>query len=333
LDYKKKTTEKNKPVRDAYFTKHGKDHGFHQSDDYVMRHYPGKNDDDYAKAKAANKGSGHVLKKYGRLGKDNPNAEKYKGKSYQYIKAKDAAHFDVYKRKVHKEETEVNELSKKTLGNYIKANHFDTSVTATRVGEAKPSKSGALYKRLGKRSRGMAAAVDKLTREEVNEVSKNKLRRYIDSAAGDLADRRHRSGMMSKDFINPDVLKNWFKGSNRLRGIRKASEKLSGHYGVKVTAKEAVEVKDVEVIKGAKREGRARKRFLSLSGAKDNVDDKNKVTETTRKKTVAEALANAYRSGVLKKAVKTKEDDSATHYNTETKDGRSLKMTVPKKDK
>lgn len=80
---------------------------------------------------------------------------------------------------------------------------------------------------------------------EVNEVSKIKLARYVDKSVGDLADRRMRAGMNSKDFTNPDVEKNWHKSTNRMIGIRKAAEKMSGSLLARVKAAEETEVNEI----------------------------------------------------------------------------------------
>jgi hypothetical protein len=291
-------------AKKAAIDKHGTEHGIHKSGSFVMRHYPGKNDDEYAKLKADNKGSGHVLKKYGRLGKDNPNAGKYKtGKSnaYQYIHAKDAAHFDVYKRKVHEEET-LSEISKRLAGRYINAAHqsgldAEQEFAHTKDQEARAGLSNKQYNR----EFGIKRAVRKLVgrsdvkikatesvevdeqikgwkhagsdlmkhrsnQSEVNEVSSNLIRRYIDKA------RRHREDHITKKF----------SGKKTTDAENKKYDKRGDSIDKAVRRRnrmESVEVKDAEVIKGAKREGKARKKFLSLSGA-PTIPDAVKVDES-----------------------------------------------------
>lgn len=254
----------SKRRKDAAIAKHGTEHGLHQSDNYVMRHYPGKNDDEYAKLKADNKGSGHVLKKYGRLGKDNPNAEKYKskgGNAYQYISAKDAAHFDVYKRPKPKryDESALSFIAT-VLREQIEA--VDGLGKGTTTATGKKAVARVEYKK------GMTEST------EVNEVSKKTLGSYLKKATHSAIKDADDAGY--SDAAGKNRAASSFRDSadKRVMGSFRAIDKLTGK--AKVNATEATEVKDDQVIAGAKREGKARKKFLELSGAKDNVDDKNK---------------------------------------------------------
>ena len=119
------------------------------------------------RADNAKEGTKNKVVLQGRLGKDNPNAPKYKskytGKSYpgshQRIRLGDASHADVYVR----EEIELDELSKDTLTSY--------AIKAHRKGDmaARMSKSGAdkdMANYANKRYKGVQTAIRKLGEED-----------------------------------------------------------------------------------------------------------------------------------------------------------------------
>lgn len=101
-----------KRKRDAAIEKHGTEHGVHQSGAWRMRHYPGKTDAELNKLKdevkahnKANPTNKLRVRLQNRLGKNNPNADAYKGPGHkhQYIAKGDAAHHDVYVNRRYEE--------------------------------------------------------------------------------------------------------------------------------------------------------------------------------------------------------------------------------------
>ena len=140
---------------------------------------------------------------------------------------------------LRKEEVEqIDEISKKTLGSYVKkaasdvankASEHDVS-SATQFGpEVRMYRSG-LRKDIKKREVGMSKALDRLTKEEVeqiDELSPNTLHSYIKKAAGNMAGNAavaaaQASSSMKKS--SPDVKRNI---ANRMKGITGASGRLA----------------------------------------------------------------------------------------------------------
>lgn len=156
----------------------------------------------------ANKGGTRVR---GRLGKDNPNAEKYRRggplyrSSSQDYKPSDSKSVDVYSRKYKKEEVEqVTELSKAKIGKYINHASSDKSMLAHEIGginqaaatvgttKGERDQRDYMNKQHGNRSRGIGNAVNKLTGqakvnakeevEQIDEISSGLARSYIKKA-------------------------------------------------------------------------------------------------------------------------------------------------------
>ena len=115
------------------------------------------------------------------------------------------------------EDVKINELSKKTLGSYIKKASDDRAQNAYNVG-----KSGKInYKGL-KRRQGISTAADKLAKEEVeqlDELSPNTLHRYVKKASVDLVGRSVGAAAGDK--------KSQKKVGQRLAGISGASGRMS----------------------------------------------------------------------------------------------------------
>jgi hypothetical protein len=115
------------------------------------------------------------------------------------------------------EDVKINELSKKTLGSYIKKASDDRAQNAFNVG-----KSGKInYKGL-KRRQGISTATNKLTKEEVeqlDELSPNTLHRYVKKASVDLVGRSVGAAAGDK--------KSQKKVGQRLAGISGASGRMS----------------------------------------------------------------------------------------------------------
>lgn len=144
------------------------------------------------RADNAKEGTKNKVVLQGRLGKDNPNASKYKSKStgksfpgsHQRIKLGDASHADVY---VREEVEQIDELNKSTLGSYIKkastdqylkgqAVQYHANKAQTASGEfAKQSKekhndaADKALKKASNRDTGIGRAVNRLAKEELGE--------------------------------------------------------------------------------------------------------------------------------------------------------------------
>ena len=120
-------------------------------------------------------------------------------------------------KSAQKESVELDELSKKTLGSYIKKASDDRAQNAYNVG-----KSGKInYKGL-KRRQGISTAADKLAKEEVeqlDELSPNTLHRYVKKASVDLVGRSVGAAAGDK--------KSQKKVGQRLAGISGASGRMS----------------------------------------------------------------------------------------------------------
>jgi hypothetical protein len=130
--------------------------------------------------------------------------------------------------KLTKEEAEqIDELKKSTLGSYVNRaaddiSHIQRDITST--GTQSPD-----YKNLSRmrrnRKAGIATAVKKLTKEEaeeLDEVSKATLGSYVKKANISAMDHARKSG----EHNNPDQPKHFSKAMDRMRGIRKATDKL-----------------------------------------------------------------------------------------------------------
>lgn len=146
---------------------------------------------------------------------------------------------------------QIDEISKKTLGSYVKKAASDVAnkaaehdvTMATHSGpEARKHRMG-LRKNIRKREAGMSKALDRLTKEEVeqlSELSPNTLHSYIKKAAGNMAGNAavgaaQASSSMKKS--SPDVKRNI---RNRMRGITGASGRLADKANMSENAWEEV---------------------------------------------------------------------------------------------
>jgi hypothetical protein len=131
------------------------------------------------RADNAKEGTKNKVVLQGRLGKDNPNASKYKSKftgksfpgSHQRIKLGDASHADVY---VREEVEELDEISQETLRSYhakagsdrLKAKaEVQKGMAQKKFTPASVQKTTDSYKRFIKRGKGMTAAANKMDEE------------------------------------------------------------------------------------------------------------------------------------------------------------------------
>lgn len=95
------------------------------------------------------------------------NQDKNDSRKAMMAKAKDSM-------KVKKEEVELDELSKKTLGSYINKASDDMAATSWTIAANDPLKPKVKngFGRLSKRSKGIAKATDRLTKEDLDEAFK-----------------------------------------------------------------------------------------------------------------------------------------------------------------
>jgi hypothetical protein len=184
--------------------------------------------------------------------------------SWVYV-GKDLSYSDAVKlmnkklgRKEFKEEVELDELSKKTLGSYVKGASHDIATKSAATGRyaERANKASDDMKKTGdysqytqkrkddetadkmfnkswKRRLGVAKAVDKLTKEEqeLDELSKKTLGSYVKKAGADnlsLGVGLSRAANDSDNFRGSRNLKTLGrKASNRTVGINRAADKLT----------------------------------------------------------------------------------------------------------
>lgn len=134
------------------------------------------------------------------------------------------------KEDLDKEVEQIDEISKKTLGSYVKKASSDMASNAYALGANDPLKKPGAWDKAFKRKAGIEKATDKLTKEEVeqiDELSPNTLHSYIKKAAGNMAGNAavaaaQASSSMKKS--SPDVKRNIV---NRMKGITGASGRLA----------------------------------------------------------------------------------------------------------
>jgi hypothetical protein len=128
--------------------------------------------------------------------------------------------------KLAKEEFEqIDELSKKTLGSYVKKAAGDAVTKAYRAGDVRDKDSGKNYMKALGRQIGISTATSKLAKEEVeelDELSKKTLGSYVKKASRNLAGREYKRGA-EKDTSTSNLQKSY----KRDMGIAKAVDKLT----------------------------------------------------------------------------------------------------------
>jgi hypothetical protein len=135
------------------------------------------------------------------------------------------------------EEVELDELNKSTLGSYIKRaagerGHAGIEAGASASGSKDQKDAMSTMK---KRLKGIKMASDRLAKEsveELDELKKSTLGSYIKKANVDAMKHAQKSG----EYSNPDQPKHFSKAMDRMRGVKKATDKL--------VAKEEVEQVD-----------------------------------------------------------------------------------------
>jgi hypothetical protein len=144
-------------------------------------------------------------------------------KTDEYLHNRRKAVSAAIKGKTTKEEVEqIDELSKKTLGSYVKKAAGDAVTKAYRAGDVRDKDSGKNYMKALGRQIGISTATSKLAKEEVelDEVSQETLRNYHAKAGLDLRKKREKldkGTLTSKDYK---------QGQNRVTGLNRAANKM-----------------------------------------------------------------------------------------------------------
>jgi hypothetical protein len=138
------------------------------------------------------------------------------------------------KNKVAEEVEDLDEISKPTLGRYINKAKNSIDLTAWRQGHkeadvaANPKHVASLGKKLDKRHRGIETAVKKLTKEDaeqIDELSKDTMGRYINKAATKMGSQGVTAGL--KIAADEKSSKNFKDMGKREKGIKLAVNKLT----------------------------------------------------------------------------------------------------------
>lgn len=129
---------------------------------------------------------------------------------------------------------QIDEISKPTLGRYINKAKNSIDLTAWRQGHkeadvaANPKHVASLGKKLDKRHRGIETAVKKLTKEDaeqIDELSKGTMGRYINKAATKMGSQGVTAGL--KIAADEKSSKNFKDMGKREKGIKLAVSKLT----------------------------------------------------------------------------------------------------------
>jgi hypothetical protein len=145
-----------------------------------------------------------------------------------------------------KEEAEqIDELSKATMGRYIKkaATKIGTQGVTAGLKIAKDERSQKNFDTIGKRERGISTAVKKLTKEEaeqVDEVSKATMGRYINKAKDSIDMTSYRSGIKDGTAISSSTP---YKPNNPLE--KKLTKR---HKGISMAVKKLTK-EDIDAVK------------------------------------------------------------------------------------
>jgi len=134
------------------------------------------------------------------------------------------------KKPVKEEAEQVDEVSKATLGRYINKAKDSIDMASYRQGhkEAHGSSSKPLEKKLTKRHKGIETAVNKLTKEDaeqIDELSKGTMGRYINKAATKMGSQGVTAGL--KIAADEKSSKNVKDMGKREKGIKLAVSKLT----------------------------------------------------------------------------------------------------------
>ena len=141
-------------------------------------------------------------------------------------KAGHKVHDTKYKGTVKEEAEQIDELSKKTLGNYAHAGVRDIASRQYALGKGDKSNTGKLMNR----RKGVDKAISKLSKEEVeqvDELSKTTLGNYIKSASADVGHKKADAAYSNMSGNDKLANRHTDKARKRLAGIYTAANKLT----------------------------------------------------------------------------------------------------------
>jgi predicted DNA-binding protein (UPF0251 family) len=187
------------------------------SSDMAHRYLKGKRERDYD---ISADGTSSKLKKPQSFGKMNKDMKSTARALRTIEKAK----------KTNEEVEELDEISKATMGRYINKAKDSIDMASYRQGhkEAHGSSSKPLEKKLTKRHKGIETAVKKLTKEDaeqIDELSKDTMGRYINKAATKMGSQGVTAGL--KIAADEKSSKNFKDMGKREKGIKLAVNKLT----------------------------------------------------------------------------------------------------------
>ena len=134
------------------------------------------------------------------------------------------------KKLTREEAEELDEISKKTLGSYVKKASSDMASNAYNLGARDPLKKPGSWDKAFKRKAGIEKATDRLAKEEaeqIDELDKKTLGSYVKKSSGNMAGNAavaaaQASSSMKKS--SPETKRNI---TNRMKGIARATDKLT----------------------------------------------------------------------------------------------------------
>jgi len=164
-------------------------------------------------------------------------------------KGKAEVETDVQEKSKYKEDVELDELSKKKLGQYVKKASNDKvgsseKMTRSSIGAEDPKNPSSLRKhysserdkaarKLGKRTVGINKAIDRMTKEDVelDELSQDKLKGYYAKAGADMqkskkAVQRHMDAKKISKGGSEKATKAYSRFQKRVKGLGMAADKM-----------------------------------------------------------------------------------------------------------
>ena len=183
-------------------------------------------------------------KDIGKPGKGFDKLAKKAGEKYGSAeKGKKVAAAAMWKNAAHQkhesvEESQLNELSPKTLGSYVKKAHTQSSQNSHYIGMGNndPETREKAIRSMKNRTKGIRKAVDRLTNEQqLDELSKGTLGSYVKKASKDVegkaGEKQQYKDMFAGDYpvrgAKKEVAKKQEKINKRQSGIGKAVDKMT----------------------------------------------------------------------------------------------------------
>jgi hypothetical protein len=172
-----------------------------------------------------------------------------------------------------KEETELDELSKKTLGSYVKKASRNLAGREYKRGAEKDASMSNLQKSY-KRDMGITKAVDKLTKEEVelDELKKSTLGSYVKKASTNQIGNTA-AVLANKNDSETDRARR--RIGNRMAGIAKATDKLTKE-DTDMSMKEKLQLQKESILEREMTDAEMKKREDIVKGMKKNKADLEK---------------------------------------------------------